>query len=70
MFIWNDREITQSGLAGTCKITLFSSDQPASKYLHMHGFKCKLSIENNVLVLNPKLSPLAQGVSRPPVMAD
>lgn len=40
------------------------------RYLYVHGFKCKLSRENNVLVLNPKLSPLAQGVPRPRVMAD
>lgn len=40
------------------------------RYLHVHGFKCKLSRENNVLVLNPKLSSVAQGVPGPGVMAD
>lgn len=40
------------------------------RYLDVHVFKCKLSIKSNVLVLNPKVSPLAQEVPGPPAMAD
>lgn len=34
----------------------------------MHGFKCKLSIKSNVLVLKTKIPPLASEVPRPPMV--
>jgi len=55
------------GLARSHFSALTNLDQ---RYLDVHGFQCKLSIKTNVLILNPKIPPLAQELPGPPAMAD
>lgn len=69
VYALNDEEIIWGSLAGSCNITLFSSDYADLRQRDVHGFKCKLSIKGNVLVLNKIILYLSQKVPRSPVVA-